>query len=275
MSCNKRNNDPQEQRSINVRLQQLASLRKNMRAQVIAERLVLRQGLGLARRHQDAHKLAHWRHGSGSDMGGWDARGMLKIIQPLGTIPVGPTVLNAVARCRAVRPSTVARPQTSSAATGRARGRAGPPPAAAGPRTTTAVSSRGIARAVGPITRAGSGTSNSVTAGARAGAGLCSITGTGGVPACAGSRWSTGTGRDTSRAVFGRLSSGGTGGARARACASAHSNTGARTPRRSPHRRTDVARRSGGPRPIAASPVPRRTRPRHKPVAACLHNHVV
>ena len=41
MSCNKCNN-PQEQRSINVRIQQLAPLREVMRAQVIVQRLVLR-----------------------------------------------------------------------------------------------------------------------------------------------------------------------------------------------------------------------------------------
>jgi len=245
-----------------------------MRAQVIAQRLVLRHGLGLARCHEDAQKLAHWRHQSSFVTGGWDARGVPKIIQPTGTNLVGPTALSAVARCRAVRPPTVARSRTSTAATGRASGPAGRPSTAAGPSTTTAVSYRGISRAVGPSPSTAP-TSTSVTACARAGAGLCSVTGTGGVLARAGHRWSTGTGRDTSRAVFGRLFSSAIGGARARARAGAHSGTGARTLRRRPLRRSGVACRSGGARLIAAFPVPRRTRPQIKPVAVCLHNHVV
>jgi len=66
-----------QQGSINIRLQQLTSLRKNMRTQVVAKRLVLCGGLCLAGGHEDAHKLANWRHWSAPDMRGRNAGGLL------------------------------------------------------------------------------------------------------------------------------------------------------------------------------------------------------
>jgi len=66
-----------QQGSINIRLQQLTSLRNNMRTQVVAKRHVLCDGLRLAGGHEDAHKLADWRHWSTSDLRGRDAGGLL------------------------------------------------------------------------------------------------------------------------------------------------------------------------------------------------------
>ena len=68
--------------SIKVRLEKLTTLRKHVRARVLAQRRMLLPGLGLASGHQNPHELAHGSHSSGPQSWGCNARSTVEVTQP-------------------------------------------------------------------------------------------------------------------------------------------------------------------------------------------------
>ena len=68
--------------SIKIRLEKLTTLRKRVRAQVLAQRRMLLLGLGLASGHQNPHERAHGSHSSGPPSCVCNARSTVEVTQP-------------------------------------------------------------------------------------------------------------------------------------------------------------------------------------------------
>jgi len=247
-----------------------------MRAQVVAKRLVLCDGLCLAGGHEDAQKLADWRHWSASDMRGRDARGLFQIPQRTRDNPDGPRIASS---------------PRSSTATGCTRTCVGAASTTNAPRSSTATGCTRtcVVGAACIITARRSRASRAATGFSRTCDGNeCTTTARRSRAGTSGTGARVGAARTTTA----RRSRAGTSGARVRvggartttvrrapsAAGGARSRGGARIGGAAFPVRPIRLRRSSGhrrDRPAATPPVHQRARPRDKPVAAALDNHVV